>query len=275
VSDLNLLHLGEHGTRVVFLHGLFGQGRNWLTIAKALADAHRVTLVDLPNHGRSAWTEHVDYLDMAAQVAAVLESDGPATVVGHSMGGKVAMVLALTRPDLVERLVVADMSPVDYGGEAEATGGVLGYAQILLDLDLTRVHRREDADRLLAERVPCPTIRSFLLQNLRRDAEGGTHGERAEPGRSGWRWAANLEAIVRDGATLSGWPEAQLAGCAPYGGRVLWLAGQSSGYVQPAYDEAMRRWFPHYRKVTIKGAGHWLHSEKPDVFIATLQRFVP
>jgi pimeloyl-ACP methyl ester carboxylesterase len=268
MSDLNLLHLGESGSRVVFLHGLFGQGRNWMTVAKALADRHRVTLVDLPNHGRSAWTEHVDYLDMAAQVAAVLEADGPATVVGHSMGGKVAMVLALTRPDLVERLVVADMSPVDYSSEAEATGGVLGYARILLDLDLTQVHRREDADRLLAAQVPSPTIRSFLLQNLRRDGESAGRGE------GGWRWAANLEAIVRDGATLSGWPEAQLAGRGPYPGRVLWMAGQSSGYVQPAYDEAMRRWFPHYRKVTIKGAGHWLHSEKPDVFIATLRRFL-
>jgi len=261
MSDLNVLRLGENGPRVVFLHGLFGQGRNWMTIAKGLADRHRVTLVDLPNHGRSAWTEHVDYVDMAAQVAALLETDGPATVVGHSMGGKVAMALALTRPDLVERLVVADMSPVDYGGEADATGGVLGYARILLDLDLARVERREDADRLLSERVPDPTIRAFLLQNLRRDGDG-------------WRWAANLKAIVRDGAVLSGWPAEALAGHPPYAGRVLWLGGETSGYVRPEFDEAMRRWFPHYRKVTIKGAGHWLHSEKPDVFLAALQRFL-
>jgi pimeloyl-ACP methyl ester carboxylesterase len=265
MSDLHALHLGEAGSRVVFLHGLFGQGRNWMTIAKALADTHRVTLVDLPNHGRSAWTEHVDYLDMAGQVAAMLEADGPATVVGHSMGGKVAMVLAITRPELVERLVVADMSPVDYGLEMEATGGVLGYARILLDLDLARVHRREDADRLLAGPVPSTTIRSFLLQNLRRDDTAG---------RNGWRWAANLEAIVRDGEALSAWPDGALAGRPPYAGRVLWLAGERSGYVQPAYDEAMRRWFPHYRKVTIKGAGHWLHSEKPDIFVAALRRFL-
>ena len=259
MTDLHTLRLGESGSRVVFLHGLFGQGRNWMTIAKALSERHRVTLVDLPNHGRSAWTEHVDYVAMAAEVAALLEADGPATVVGHSMGAKVAMVLALTRPDLVERLVVADMSPVDYGDDpdqGETTGGVLGYARILLDLDLSRVERREDADR-----VPSTTIRAFLLQNLRRDGEG-------------WRWAANLAAIVRDGAVLAGWPEDALAGRPPYAGKVLWLAGERSAYVQPAYDEAMRRWFPHYRKVTIKGAGHWLHSEKPDVFLATLQRFL-
>jgi len=265
MSGLHVLRLGESGSRVVFLHGLFGQGRNWMTVAKAIAERHRVTLVDLPNHGRSAWTEHVDYLEMADQVAAVIEGDGPATIVGHSMGGKVAMVLALTRPDLVERLVVADMSPVDYSDEAEATGGVLGYAKILLGLDLARVERREDADRLLAEEVPNTTIRSFLLQNLRRDTGHGSDG---------WRWAANLEAVVRDGATLAGWPEEALAGRPAYAGKVLWLAGDESGYVQPAYDDAMRRWFPHYRKVTIKGAGHWLHSEKPDVFIAALKRFL-
>jgi pimeloyl-ACP methyl ester carboxylesterase len=261
MSDLHVVERGERGSRVVFLHGLFGQGRNWTTIGKALADRHRVTLVDLPDHGRSPWTERIDYVDMAAQVGDVLEADGPATVVGHSMGGKVAMVLALTRPELVERLVVADMSPVDYGAAEDTTDGVLGYARILLDLDLEEVDRREDADRLLAATVPSPTIRAFLLQNLRRDGDT-------------WRWAANLEAVVRDGATLAGWPAEALAACPPYAGKVLWLAGETSGYVRPEYDEAMRRWFPHYRKVTIKGAGHWLHSEKPDVFLAALQRFV-
>jgi esterase len=264
MNDLHVLRLGEDGSHVVFLHGLFGQGRNWMTIAKALSDRHRVTLVDLPNHGRSAWAEHVDYLDMATQVAAVLETDGPATVVGHSMGGKVAMALALTRPELVERLVVADMSPVDYGDEADSTGGVLRYARILLDLDLAQVDRREDADRLLAARVPDETIRAFLLQNLRRDDSAPT----------GWRWAANLEAVVRDGSALSGWPEQALADLPPYDGRVLWLAGERSSYVLPAYDKAMRRWFPHYRKVTLKDTGHWLHSEKPDVFIDALKQFM-
>jgi esterase len=255
--------IGDEGSRVVFLHGLFGQGRNWNTIAKELSDRHRVLLVDLPNHGRSPWTEHLDYLDMAARVAEVL--DGPATVVGHSMGGKVAMVLALTRPDLVERLVVADMSPVDYGDEATVTGGVLGYARILLDLDLDGVERREEADRRLAPAVPDATIRSFLLQNLRRDGEGPD---------AGWRWAANLEAVVRDGAVLSGWPAERLADLPAYDGRVLWLAGERSAYVQPAYDEAMRRWFPRYRKVTLKDTGHWLHSERPDVFVAALRQFL-
>lgn len=256
---LHTVERGESGSRVVFLHGLFGQGRNWSTIGKELAVDHRVTLVDLPDHGRSPWTDRIDYVDMAQRVAEVLP--GPATVVGHSMGGKVAMVLALTRPDLVERLVVADMSPVDYGDEAGATGGVLGYARILLGLDLTDVRTREDADRVLAAQVPERTIRSFLLQNLHRDGDG-------------WRWAANLEHIVRDGATLAAWPEEALRGTAPYDGPVLWLGGERSGYVRDEFAPAMRRWFPRYRKVVINDAGHWLHSEQPEVFVSVLRRFL-
>ncbi|MFT4286604.1 alpha/beta fold hydrolase [Nocardioides sp.] len=265
---LNTLALGESGSRVVFLHGLFGQGRNWSTIGRALADRHRVTLVDLPNHGRSPWTEQVDYVDMAEQVAGLLSADDPVTLVGHSMGGKVAMVLALRHPELVTRLVVADISPVDYGEEHDASGspgGVLRYARVLLDLDLTGVTRREQADELLRPAESDATIRSFLLQNLHRDAR--------PDGPSGWRWAANLAAVVRDGRALSGWPAVAVAG-RTYDGPVLWLAGERSGYVREEFAPAMRRLFPHYRKVVLKGAGHWLHSERPEVFLAVLRRFL-
>src|SRR3954465_9543651 len=108
--------LGTSGPRVVFVHGLFGQGRNWTTIAKKLAeDGHRVTLVDLPNHGHSPWTDRVDYLDMVELLATELEQLGePVTLVGHSMGGKVAMQLALRRPELLRALVVVDIAPVEY-----------------------------------------------------------------------------------------------------------------------------------------------------------------
>src|SRR3712207_925390 len=112
-----LVHAGPH---VVYIHGLFGQGKNWTTIAKGLADGHRVMLIDLPNHGHSPWTDRVDYLDMAEMVAAELEQlDEPVTLVGHSMGGKVAMQLALRRPELLRALVVVDVAPVAY----PATGG--------------------------------------------------------------------------------------------------------------------------------------------------------
>ncbi|MBM0126793.1 alpha/beta fold hydrolase [Pimelobacter simplex] len=252
--------LGSTGSRVVFLHGLFGQGKNWTGIAKRLAERHRVLLVDLPHHGRSAWPERFDLAETAALVAGVLPDDEPVALVGHSLGGKVAMVLALLHPERVARLCVADISPVSYPEGREFPG----YISAMRGMDLSRVARREDAERLLEPAVPDPTVRSFLLQNLRRDP--------AAP--SGWSWQANLDVLGRDLAAVSGWPEAELAGVAPYDGPVLWLAGGRSSYVQPAYDAAMDRWFPRNRKVTMKDTGHWLHSERPELFLEILQRFL-
>ncbi|HWJ11925.1 MAG TPA: alpha/beta fold hydrolase, partial [Nocardioides sp.] len=112
--------------------------------------------------------------------------------------------------------------------------------------------------------VPDPVVRSFLLQNLRRDPDAP----------SGWSWQANLDVLGRDLGVISDWPEEQLAGTAPYDGPVLWLAGARSAYVQPAHEAAMDRWFPRNRKVTLKDTGHWLHSERPELFLEVLRRFL-
>ncbi len=241
---------------MVFLHGLFGQGKNWTTIAKELADQHRVLLLDLPHHGRSSWPERFDFVDTADRVLEALP-DEPVALVGHSLGGKVAMVLSLLHPERVDRLCVADISPVGYATGSEFAG----YMDAMRDLDLDRVEHRSDADRLLQPAVPNTTVRSFLLQNLRRDG-------------SGWRWQVNLDVLQRDLDVLGSWPDEQLAEAAPYDGPVLWLAGERSDYVKPEYEPAMDRWFPRRRRVTIKGAGHWLHSERPDVFVEALRRFL-
>ena len=247
---------GERGSQVVFCHGLFGQGRNWSGVAKALSGEHRVLLVDLPQHGRSDWSERFGYLEVADEVAGLLSPDDPVTLVGHSLGGKVAMVLALRRPDLVERLCVVDIAPVDYGGTTEFDG----YVKAMRGLDLPSIQRRADADRALAEEVPDQRVRDFLLQNLRRDAET-------------WRWQANLEVLGAELDEISGWPEDRLEGAAPYEGPVLWIAGERSRYIRPEHTEVMRRWFPHHRRLVVKGAGHWVHSEQPEVFIEVLRRF--
>ena len=262
MSDaLHTSALGDHGSRVVFCHGLFGQGRNWTQIGKALADEHRVLLVDLPDHGRSPWSEDFGYLQMADQVAEVL-GDDPVTLVGHSMGGKVAMVLALRHPELVERLCVVDVSPVDYrmGGE-ERQSEFAGYIEAMQGLDLGAVQQRGDADEALQGAVPHPTIRGFLLQNLRREGDG-------------WRWQVNLDLLEKSLSELGGWPEDELAGLTPYPNPVLWLGGAESTYVRDEYAEAMDRWFPRNRRVTIKDAGHWVHSERPEVFVEVLRRFL-
>jgi pimeloyl-ACP methyl ester carboxylesterase len=242
---------------VVFLHGLFGQGRNWTQIGRALADDHRVLLVDLPHHGRSAWADDFDYLRVADQVAGLVGADDPVALVGHSLGGKVAMVLALRHPELVERLCVVDVSPVAYDHLSQFEG----YVAAMQGLDLHSLSRRSDADRALAEPVPDATVRGFLLQNLRRDGDG-------------WRWQVNLDVLGRTLPVIGGWPERQLAGTPPYQGPVLWVAGARSDYITPAYAEAMDRWFPSTRRVTVKDAGHWVHSEQPEVFLEVLRRFL-
>jgi pimeloyl-ACP methyl ester carboxylesterase len=258
---LNATMLGDSGSPVVFCHGLFGQGKNWTAIGKALADDHRVLLLDLPDHGRSPRSERFDYVEYADQVAARLTADlgtdDPVALVGHSMGGKVAMLLALRRPELVERLVVVDVAPVAYDHADEFAG----YIEAMKAVDLHALERRDDADAALREAVPDPMVRGFLLQSLRREGHG-------------WQWLLNLDLLARDLDLITGWPADRLAGAAAYEGLVLWVGGQSSRYVEPEYVEAMDRWFPRNRRVTVKGAGHWVHSERPEVFLEVLRRFL-
>jgi pimeloyl-ACP methyl ester carboxylesterase len=263
--------LGETGPRVVFVHGLFGQGRNWTTIAKGLADRSRVTLVDLPNHGHSPWTERVDYLDMAELLAVELESSGePATLVGHSMGGKVAMQLALRRPELLRALVVVDIAPAEYpvaGGRTddpdEEASPFAAFIAAMQAVDLDRLRTRDEADAALREAVPSRMVRSFLLQSLVRDGVGAD---------GGWRWRLNLDLLGRDLEELRGFPDPPPG--ATFDGPVLWIAGANSHYVLPEDRARMDELFPHTRLVRIKGAGHWVHSEQPEVFLETLRRFL-
>ena len=259
--SLHTTELGDEGPRLVFCHGLFGQGKNWTQIAKAFADRHRVTLVDMPHHGRSDWSDAFSYVDMADQVAALLDDADPVTLVGHSMGGKAAMVLALRHPGLVARLCVVDVSPVAYAHGSEFRG----YVRAMRALDLADLETRADADEALAPAVPSPTVRSFLLQNLRRGGNGDAHG---------WRWQPNLEVLGRDLDAVAGWPEDEVSGAAPYDGPVLWVAGATSPYVGPEHAPVMEQLFPRVRRVTVKGAGHWVHSEQPEVFVEVLDRFL-
>jgi pimeloyl-ACP methyl ester carboxylesterase len=263
--------VGEAGPRVVFVHGLFGQGKNWTTAAKGLADGHRVTLLDLPNHGHSPWTERVDYLDMAQMVADELESFGePVTLVGHSMGGKVAMQLALRRPELLRALVVVDIAPVEYpltGGRTddddEEASPFGAYIAAMRAVDLGALETRADADRALREAVPSRMVRSFLLQSLVREGLGSD---------GGWRWRLNLETLERDLGELRGFPDPPPG--ATFDGPVLWIAGANSHYVLPEDRERMDALFPATRLVKVKNAGHWVHSEQPEVFLETLRRFL-
>ena len=255
--SLHTTVLGDDGPTVAFCHGLFGQGKNWTQIAKALSADHRVVLVDRPNHGRSPWTETFHYLDLADQVAETLRPEGPLALVGHSMGGKIAMCLALRHPELVERLAVVDIAPVAYDSGRE----FVGYIETMRALDLTTIERRDEAEEALREAVPNSVVRSFLLQNLRRTDDG-------------WHWQVNLELLGEEMAGLTGWPSEEL-GEATYDGPVLWVGGADSDYITDESAVEMDRRFPRNRRVLVKGAGHWVHSEQPQVFLEVMRRFLP
>lgn len=262
---LHTLSLGASGPRIAFLHGLFGQGRNWTQIAKALVgpggDDARALLVDLPDHGRSPWSTEFSFESYADQVAATLRATGGQdrwTVVGHSLGGKVAMVLALAHPDLVERLAVVDIAPKDYGDLSRFDG----YISAMRALPLLELGDRADAEERFADVDPDPGVRAFLLQNLRREGDS-------------WRWQSNVALFAADAARghhseIADFPAAALER-PPYDGPVLWLAGGDSEYVKPGDAERMRALFPSVRLVTVKGVGHWVHSQAPEVTVEALR----
>ena len=251
--------VGSGPQRVVFLHGLFGRGRNFTGIAKKLGESCTSLLMDLPNHGRSEWTSETDYPGMADAVAEHLRADiaaeGPVDVVGHSMGGKVAMILALRHPELVRRLVVVDIAPVAASAQRGSFEHLLGS---LAQLDLGRLDSRSQADELLRGPVPEQSTRAFLLQNLRRNQQG-------------FFWQPNLRLLRAELPTIMGWPDVQGR---IFTGPVLWVAGEESEYIREEDLPAMRSCFPKARRLVIRGAGHWVHADKPEEMVQALRSFL-
>ncbi len=240
------------GTPLLIVHGLFGSARNWGAIARRLAESRPVLAVDMRNHAGSPWSDSHGYDDMAADLAEVIAAEGgPVDVMGHSMGGKAAMVLGLTRPALVRRLVVADIAPVAYGHSQTP------LIAAMRALDLARLDSRTEADRRLAETVNDRAVRAFLLQSL---------DLRAQPP----RWLLNLDVLEAEMARIIGWPDVD----GSFDGLVLFLSGGESDYVRPEHRTHIRALFPKARFARIPGAGHWLHAEKPREFAETLRSFL-
>jgi esterase len=236
---------------LLIAHGLFGSARNWNVIAKRLSDNRQVISVDMRNHGVSPRSPSQSYADMAGDLAEVIAAHGGrADVLGHSMGGKAAMVLALGHPDLLRKLVVADIAPVSYGHSQRH------LIEAMRSVDLTRITTRRDADAQLAGAVSEDGVRAFLLQSL--DVK-----ER--------RWRLNLDVLAADMDQITGWPEG-ISG--QFAGPTLMLSGAVSDYVLPAHRTIIRSHFPTARFAKIPGAGHWLHADKPREFEAAMRVFL-
>jgi esterase len=251
----------EYGTQnqpgdvpLAILHGLFGSGRNWASIAQRLAGRRPVIAFDLRNHGASAWAGGMQYGEMAEDVLAMLDERGyrRAALLGHSMGGKTAMAAALREPDMVERLDVVDIAPVANRPHH------LGLVQAMRALDLGGIRRRGEADAALAAAVPDAAERGFLLQNLVFDPEP--------------RWRLNLEAIERQMPVLAGFPAPPAEKIYP--GPALFVAGGRSDYLLPEHEPAIHRFFPQARIARIPDAGHWVHAEQPQAFVNIVEGFL-
>ncbi|MCK8482761.1 alpha/beta fold hydrolase [Aliiroseovarius sp. S2029] len=250
-----MLEMQTHGTDtvqppVLIAHGLFGSARNWGVIAKRMSGTRQVVCVDMRNHGQSPWTDSHSYPDLAADLAEVVNSlGGTADVIGHSMGGKAAMVFAMTQPDMVRRLLVADIAPVAYAHSQQS------MITAMRSIDLSQVETRGDADRQLAQFVDEASVRAFLLQSLDVKARA---------------WRLNLDVLERDMDLIVGFPEMT----EQFTGPVLFLSGAMSDYVLPDHRPHIKTLFPKARHAKIPQAGHWLHAEKPREFEASALAFL-
>lgn len=255
------LYFREFGTyrerrpTLIFLHGLFGSAANWQTVARGLEERFHVLVPDLRNHGRSPHAEAMDYPLMANDVASFIDEQGldSALLIGHSMGGKVAMWLALVRPELVGALVAVDIAPVAYSHEFD------NIFQALNAVDLGRISGRAQADGHLAGFLTDPALRQYLLQNLV-NHDGS------------WGWRFNLQVLMQAINRITGFPD--ISPSMQFPGPALFLHGGVSEYLKPAYLPIIRQRFPLARVRSIPGAGHWVYAERPVEFRAALNTFL-
>ncbi|HEY3338899.1 MAG TPA: alpha/beta fold hydrolase [Propionicimonas sp.] len=254
MAGLHTELVGTGRPRFAFLPGLFGRGRNWSQVAQALAaEGYASVLFDLPDHGQSAWTTEFSYPGMAQAVADELDlrlgSAANIILVGHSMGGKVAMLTALNHPELVAALVVIDIAP----GASDQVHTFGPLVAAMRSLDLAALTSRADADERMRAAVPDDAVRLFLLQNLRR--------------KGGWHWQQNLSLLGDSLARIGDWPD---PGDVSYPGPVLWLTGDRSDYVKPEHAATMTRLFPAVNHQVVADAGHWVHADQPQAVIDAL-----
>ncbi len=237
---------------LLIVHGLFGSARNWGVISRRMAETRRVVAVDMRNHGESFWADSHAYPDLAADLAEVIRAQGqPMDVMGHSMGGKAAMWLALTEDQLVNRLVVADIAPTAYAHSQNH------LVDAMRGMDLSNLTLRSEADRRLASEVSEEGTRAFLLQSL---------DLKADP----VRWRLNLDLLHAEMDKITGWPDTDRQ----YTGPALFLSGSNSRYVRDEHHARITALFPKARFQQIEGAGHWLHAERPREFEAALRDFL-
>ena len=249
---LNYIHYPStksNKTPLLIVHGLYGSARNWGVISKRLSDEREIFAIDQRNHGDSQWCETQSYFDMAGDLQEFREHFGSMAVLGHSMGGKAAMVLSILKPSLVEKLVIADIAPVSYFHDNTQ------YIRAMKNVQLDKLATRTDAIIQLAESVPKPELRSFFAQSI--DLKNK-------------RWKLNLDVLESEMEKIISFP--QLSG--KFEKVSLFLSGALSNYLQITHRPTIKKLFPKAKFAKIPNAGHWLHAEKPREFEAAVRTFL-
>lgn len=251
--ELNYKQFGQ-GEPIIILHGLFGTLDNWQTIAKQLSENYMVFIVDQRNHGKSPHSDEFSYKIMAEDLKEFMFQHHiyEATIIGHSMGGKVAMRFALDYPDMVTKLIVVDIAPKKYKGGHET------IFEAMFELDLDNLKDRKSIDEALKVKIPEDGVRLFLMKNLARQKEGG------------YRWKMNLPVLYENYQEILSTLEAEEV----YDESVLFIRGENSNYIKDDDILDIQELFPLMQLETVSNAGHWVHAENPKVFLEKVHIFL-
>jgi esterase len=257
MKQLNYQQQGT-GAHVLLIHGLFGSLENLNMVAKALSTEYCVTSIDVRNHGKSFHRNDMSYDSLALDVINLLDTLNIQTtdILGHSMGGKIAMQLALDFPDRVNRLIVADISPVSYPAHH------LTIIEGLQSIDLSKITKRSDADLQLSQYVENSGVRQFLLRNLAMN--------KSVDGELSFSFKCSLTNITECYPQIM---EGYLGNKA-FSGETLFIKGGDSDYIQPSHKEVIKALLPNSKVKVIQGAGHWLHAEKTVAFNKIVRSFL-
>ncbi len=252
--DFELFGEGNTGDTVVIAHGLFGSRKNWRTIAKIFSQTGRkIVVVDMRNHGNSFWSDSHSYEDLGYDLKHIIRKFGDkADLIGHSMGGKGAMALALTSTETIRKLVVVDISPVNY------THDWSDYISAMQSVDFASIANRKDLDDQLKTSIGDSGIRSFLIQSADISNESGS------------RWLMNLASLQRNLPNIMGFPHFKTTNVLP----CLFIRGSISTYVLDRHLPLIRKYFPNVKLNTIDRAGHWVHAERKEEFCKLVLSFL-